>query len=445
MEMTADGIAALAPDASALAAGRKQARPGVWKGLGRSEAALWGECQGSALYQVRVDLSDLTTKCTCPSHKFPCKHGLGLLFLAADAPDALPRAEPPEWVAEWLTKRVAAQQARETSEPSISKASKKSDPTALAARADKRMALVTKGLEGLDLWMNDLVRNGLAGLELQPATFWERQAARMVDAQAPGVAARLRRMAEIPNATPDWPARLLAALGRLALLTEAFHRLLDLDPALQDDVRQAVGWTLEADEVQARGEAVEDEWLVLGQYVVPEDKLRVQRTWLKGLNTGREALVLQFAFGKAPFAQTIPCGVRQAARLVYWPGAYPQRALIDARRGASTALRDRLPGCDRLEDALRGTATALARQPWTDRFGYTLREVVPVRDGTRDWSVVDAASAALPLIKGEHWRLLALSGGAPVDLAAEWDGESLRPLGAMAEGAYHLLTLGGLE
>ncbi len=445
MEMTADGIAALAPDASALAAGRKQAKPNVWKGLGRSEAALWGECQGSALYQVRVDLSDLTTKCTCPSHKFPCKHGLGLLFLAVDSPDALPGAEPPEWVADWLGKRAAARQAREMSEPSTPKASKKSDPAALAARADKRMALVKKGLEGLDLWLNDLVRNGLAGLELQPATFWERQAARMVDAQAPGVAARLRRMAEIPNATPDWPARLLAALGRLALLTEAFHRLPDLDPALQEDVRQAVGWTLEGDEVQARGEAVEDEWLVLGQYVVPEDKLRVQRTWLKGLNTGREALVLQFAFGRAPFAQTIPCGVRQFARLVYWPSAYPQRALIDARRGAATALRDRLPGCIRLEDALRGAATVLARQPWTDRFGYTLREVVPVRDAARGWSVVDASGAALPLIKGEHWRLLALSGGAPVDLAAEWDGDALRPLGAMAEGAYHLLTVGGLE
>jgi len=444
MDVTADGIAALAPDASALAAGRKQAKPNVWKGLGRSEAALWGECQGSALYQVRVDLSDLTTRCTCPSHKFPCKHGLGLLFLAVDSPDTLPRSEPPAWVSEWLTKRVAAQQAREAPKPSDTQAPKKSE-AALAARADKRMALVTKGLEGLDLWLNDLVRNGLAGLELQPATFWERQAARMVDAQAPGVAARLRRMAEIPNATPDWPARLLSALGRLALLTEAFYRLSELDPTLQDDVRQAVGWTLEADEVQARGEAVEDEWLALGQYVVPEDKLRVQRTWLKGLTTGREALVLQFAFGRAPFAQTIPCGVRQAARLVYWPGAYPQRALIDARRGASTALRDRLPGCDLVEDTLRGTATALANQPWLERFGYALREVVPVRDAARGWSVVDAAGAALPLIKGEHWRLLALSGGAPVDLAAEWDGESLRPLGAMADGAYHLLTSGGLE
>jgi len=68
-----------------------------------------------------------------------------------------------------------------------------------------------------------------------------------------------------------------------------------------------------------------------------------------------------------------------------------------------------------------------------------------VRDAARGWSVVDSVGAALPLSKGEHWRLLALSGGAPVDLAAEWDGESLRPLGAMAEGAYHLLTSGGLE
>jgi hypothetical protein len=117
---------------------------------------------------------------------------------------------------------------------------------------------VAQGLDALDLWLDDLLRQGLATVETQPATFWERQAARMVDAQAPGIAARLRRMAGIPNASPDWPRRLLDELGRLALLSEAYRRLDTLAPALQEDVRQAIGWTLKEEDVLAGGEVVAD-------------------------------------------------------------------------------------------------------------------------------------------------------------------------------------------
>ena len=108
MQLTAEQILALAPDASSAAAGRKLASTKGWQSLGRSPAALWGECQGSALYQVRVDLSDLTAKCSCPSRKFPCKHALGLLLLAATTPAAQPASEPPEWVSDWLGRRATA-------------------------------------------------------------------------------------------------------------------------------------------------------------------------------------------------------------------------------------------------------------------------------------------------------------------------------------------------
>jgi uncharacterized Zn finger protein len=81
--LSVDQIAALAPDAKALAAGKHSAAPRLWGALGRSETAIWGECTGSAVYQVRVALDDMVAKCSCPSRKFPCKHSLGLLFLAA--------------------------------------------------------------------------------------------------------------------------------------------------------------------------------------------------------------------------------------------------------------------------------------------------------------------------------------------------------------------------
>ncbi|HET8626417.1 MAG TPA: SWIM zinc finger family protein [Thermomicrobiales bacterium] len=439
MELTVEQALALAPDAAAATAGRKLGTPRGWRNLGRSDAALWGECQGSALYQVRVALDDLTAKCSCPSRKFPCKHAIGLLVLAASDPAALTDSEPPAWVDDWLARRAASAKRREAG-PSASAPAPSRAKGGTAQRADRREARVAAGLDALDLWLDDLIRNGLAGVESRPATFWEAQAARLVDSQAPGLAARLRRMAAIPNATPDWPARLLDRLGRLALLTHAYRRQDDLDSALREDVRAAVGWSLREEEVVARGEVVRDGWLVLGQRVTIEDRLRTQATWLVGARSGRPALALQFAHGSAPFAQTLAPGTRLDADLVYWPGAYPLRALVRERHGAPAPLAGPLPGPPTIDAFLDGVAAATARQPWLDRFPCVLNGVTPLRDDAAGWLMRDRDGAALPLTPGEHWRLLALGGGRPLDLAGEWDGTALTPLGAWADGAYHLFA-----
>jgi predicted signal transduction protein with EAL and GGDEF domain len=76
--------------------------------LGASDAAVWGECQGSGSkpYQTQVDVSGAgpTFRCSCPSRKFPCKHGLALLLLQAQTPQTFTAAEP-AWVSEWRASR----------------------------------------------------------------------------------------------------------------------------------------------------------------------------------------------------------------------------------------------------------------------------------------------------------------------------------------------------
>ena len=79
MNLTLEQVEQMAPDAAAAAAGKKLVAAKSWSELGCSPAALWGKCQGSAVYQVKVDLANLGYNCSCPSRKFPCKHVLGLL------------------------------------------------------------------------------------------------------------------------------------------------------------------------------------------------------------------------------------------------------------------------------------------------------------------------------------------------------------------------------
>jgi len=55
--------------------------------------------------------------------------------------------------------------------------------------------------------------------------------------------------------------------------------------------------------------------------------------------------------------------------------------------------------------------------------------VVEIADG-RPWVCQGASAWPVRASDTELWRLLACTGGAPATLAAEWDGQALRPLTA---------------
>lgn len=99
-------VLALSPDAASSKAAKGLQSIGKWPSTGSNEAAVWGECQGSGSkpYQTQVDLSGPAFKCSCPSRKFPCKHGLALMLLRAGG-QVGEGGEPPEWVSSWLLGR----------------------------------------------------------------------------------------------------------------------------------------------------------------------------------------------------------------------------------------------------------------------------------------------------------------------------------------------------
>jgi hypothetical protein len=88
-----------------------------------------------------------------------------------------------------------------------------------------------------------------------------------------------------------------------------------------------------------------------------------------------------------------------------------------------------------LTAATAAYAAALACHPWLEGFPVLLQAGRLVR---RDdaWAVRDAADHLVPahLRDEAAWRLLALSGGQPLPLFGEWDGERLWPLSAWHDG-----------
>jgi hypothetical protein len=433
---TPEQILALAPDASSAKSGKGLAILRKWSTLGQHEQTIWGECQGSAAtpYRTQIDLSEPAFRCSCPSRKFPCKHALALFLLLSGQPAAFPTTAPPDWVTEWRATRAAR------AEKSAKKASNGvADTAAQVQRVAKRQTKVSAGLDELELWLGDLIRHGLATAEGRPKNFWEGMAARLVDAQAPGLARLLRNLSWLPGTGSNWPDRLLERLARLHLLLEAAQRLDTLPPEIQADVRTFLGWSQRQEELLAET-GVQDRWLVAGRVVEEEYTnstlvLRTQRSWLVGERTGRTALILHFAHTNQPLDVSLVPGTTLEAEIVFYPSAVPQRGVIKSRQGVQTNAPPP-PAHPTFEAAFGAYADTLARLPWIEQFPLSLSNVVPTRYDT-GWSLQDADNRLIPLgLRCDAWQLFALSGGHPLQAFGEWNGQQFFLLSVWSEGRF---------
>ena len=310
-----------------------------------------------------------------------------------------------------------------------------SDPEAAARRAALRAERVAAGLDELDRWLQDRIRSGLSGLEHAGYAEIDRIAARMVDAQAPGVANLLRAIpAEL--AGPGWPARVLEHFAALYLLIQAHRRLAELPPELQATVRSRVGYPVAKRDVLARP-GVADRWLAVGMVDVVEFRLETRRVWLRGQTTGQWALWLNFAPPGGYLDTTVLPGHILDAELHFYPGSGQRRALIGRQVDLGEAAdRRTVPDTETLADVQRRFAQLLAEDPWATRMPALL-EATPIPGAAGEpWLLRDRAGTACRLVEptGAPWYLLARSGGEPIVLFGEWDGRALRPLGVLPDG-----------
>lgn len=439
MNYSAEQIIALAPDAASAKAGRSLATASKWQNVGQNERALWGECQGSGSkpYQTIIDLTEPAFKCSCPSRKFPCKHALGLFLLVANQPAT--NHNVPEWANEWLAKRD--QQAQRKTE-AAKKTDEEPDEATLARRASQRAkrsldreAKVVAGLKELELWLRDLLRHGLAAAQTRSFDYWEQMAARLIDAQAPGLARRVRDLSYLTQSGDTWIEQLLAQVTAIFLLVKAYERIETLSAATQADVRTAIGWNYKEDELPDEN-VVADEWRVLGQRTTGVEGLRVRRTWLWGQHTAKGALVLDFAAPGQHLAVDLLPGTTVEAELIFYPGNYPLRAAVRKRVNTTRTLKE-IDGYATGEQLLTTYASGLALNPWLETIPAPMQTVVPLRRGEQ-WFARDS-NASLLTLKSDStsgWKLLALSGGAPIMIFGEWNGRSLLPVSAWADGRH---------
>lgn len=322
---------------------------------------------------------------------------------------------------------------------------------ARAPSAERRRARVDAGVIELLVWLRDQVDGGLARVQADAYRRFDTMAARLVDAQAPGLAGRVRSLPGVTASGPGWNERLLTELAQLYALARAHQRLDELPAPLAETVRTHVGYPVPKERAR-RSPPVHDAWFVLGRKEELDGVLQARRSWLLGGHTGRVALVLTFA----PRGQRLDDGLRVGtlvlADLHFYPGSLPLRALVGQRYGeldpqdaggaAPPGFRTPPPPPAADPPAVRRRwAQCLARDPWLRRWPVVVtaapawagdRAVLTGGCGAKGSELALNATPDLPSL---WWTALALGGGGPVTWTGEYGPDGLAPLSVWADAA----------
>lgn len=422
-------VEAAAPDSASAVAGRKLAKPGPWSDVGVHGDLIWGSCQGSGKtpYAVSVDVAAPAYKCSCPSRKFPCKHALALLFLWAQG-QIRDGGTVAAFAAEWAEGRLARGAAKPKSDAPAEQTEEQK--AAAAERAARREEWVTSGLEELQRFLADQVREGLATHAADRPARLERLAARMVDAQAPTVANSLRSLAAQP-VTTAWPQRVLDAYASLHLLATGWRNRDALPPDLVASIRSHIGFTTRSEDVLATP-GVRDRWAVVGLRDSDEEQVSMRRVWLWGRATGRRALVLFFSPSRSGLDSSLYPGSEVEADLHFYPGRPQLRAVMGERIGHTERSIGWATGEASIAAAVADLRDAVAADPWLDAWPVALTGEVG-RHGGEFWLRADGG-LRLTGTPRDLWRLLAEVAGSPVTLFGELSADGLRPTAWLDDG-----------
>lgn len=428
---TYEYVLGLSPSESNANNGKKLSSAAHWTEQGCTDRLVWGLCKGSGSkpYRVSIDLVGPAYKCSCPSREIPCKHVMGLFLQYVSNKSGFTQTNPPDFAAEWLEKR----QQRETAAAEKANTTN-TQPTAKniadqAKRTEKRQQNIESGLLDAKRWIEDLIRQGLGNLNTADHKLWQQQAARLIDAQASGIANQLQT---IPQSfyLPNWSAITLQTLSDIYLLITAYLQRQNLPLNLQADVLSLVGIAQKKEDIRLQT-GISDCWTVLSVQETDFDRLTTRKTWLIGQNTQQLALLVDFIFQRQAAAPRLQVPLCFEQTMHFYPSSYPQRALpTNDHFVPQSANLSHLTPHPNFDAFLTQYADALAIQPFlaaTD-FPCLVAQLTPVYLNNK-LHLIDQQNAqittSLPYLF--IWTLMAFSGGKPVTIFGEWNGTELRP------------------
>jgi hypothetical protein len=359
--------------------------------------------------------------CNCAGKTFPCHHALALLMMFQEDAQVFRQANNPDWL-----------------EP----------PRAKPPRHETTRGLdrwQKEGLVVLEKWLFDLIYLGLEQARSYPYAFWHEMANRLVDARLGLLADELKTWGQGSN-QDGWSEALLAKMGRLQILLEAFKRFENLSSAVQADLLRALG--LQANLLP---EVHHGHWLVIGRGTVQSSNRKLERIWLKSVETGRFALLEKLLLKPENANTKLLTGTIVQGSLSYYEGSFPLYAelretlQIHHQHLSLTAEAS-------VKAQLKHYADAKAKNPWLSVFPCHFSKVsieASQAASVDTWVLRDAEGFQLSLAKrpGGLWPMRAQAFEQGLNVFGEYRNKQFFPLAMETAYAWSDLSVlrgGGL-
>ncbi len=416
---TSQQLLSLADNEHFARSSRGIALPYRWLSLGQSEDAFWGEYPQKDKDNIRtqIHLADMQMSCNCGSKTFPCHHALALVLMFQEEALDFERVSVPDWVKAKL--------------PGLRQANRPNENPRLDS-------FQIKGLEALETWLFDLIYLGLEQARHYPFAFWYEMANHLVDARLGSLAEDLKTWGQGVT-KDDWSRELLAKMGKLHILLEAFKRFDTLDKPVQADLLQVLGI-----KPAFEAEPIEDNWLVIGRAKLQTGNRKLERIWLKSLTTGQLA-GLEKALLKPELSDTqLLTGLSLNASVHYYATSVPLYADLFGAYKLKHKV-GKLEGESSIKTSLEKVAKAKAKNPWLIVFPLHLSEVSLVSLES-DWALVDKDGYHLTLPKRTigRWQMRAKAYESGLSVFGEYRSGQYFPLAMeTAQGWIDLSVLRG--
>jgi len=440
MNWTSSEISALAPDAATENRARRLAQAPKWEELGQYKNCIWGYCKGAGIgsmaYEVKIYLKGPELLCNCAQRQAHCKHALALLFLFVESPRLFRQKTPPHNILNWYLQQQP-QNSPTTASPLDPKELEKKR-LAKAKRQAKKLEQMEAGMEELEQWLQDFSRQGFAQLPVQDKIFWEQLAQKMTDAKMSRLAYGLRETAQLLPYQSNWMDFLGQKIGELQLLLQSFKQRDKLSPLQLEDLLDALGRVQRKKDIVAQNKPIQDQWLVLALLEeVDAEGRNMRRVWLQGLQTGKNALLIDYSFGSRGFEQNYFLGQLLEAALYYYPSAYPQRAILQEQQQSTQKGPFQIQMAENWQAAQKQYAQALGKNPWLNYQLFLVQNLQLQQQADESFILLDQNGQYLPFqtkIEQSLWRILAYAAEANIHLIGEWQNGQFRPLSIFKQG-----------
>jgi len=404
-QWTENQVKSLAKNATAALNAEALAKSSLWESLGYSseEQVIWGQIKGSSSvrYQVAVNVDAATFLCTCPSRQFPCKYGLALLWrFSVEAEKFDTAASIPAEVAQWVAKSRKKSTVPQDPAPAL--------PEQVSKANDKRMLSVQAGFEDLQLWLEDLISEGMIQAPEKYHNYWDQAARRLVDAKAAGIALIIKNLAFIDYTQVGWQKFLLNKLAYIQMVLDAFKHIEQLPPLQAWDLKHLIGWTTQRKNIVDSQQFYQDKYLVLAVAHSQVDQIFERQVWVYGEKSEQIAVFIEYAPKGSNFEGVFFVGQCFEASIAFYPSALPRRALLIEQGQSQPPFVPQ--SSNRWTYILEKYALAISHNPFQDSLPALIGQVV-LQKRPSEWVLVDAEGQVIPLHLGfkKAWELFALS------------------------------------